>query len=257
MFESPRQSLGICFFYIFYKGVKGSTGNLFTEGEILKMRDLKSPITKAAGVSINFATENCLSAAKTCYSIQKCCAKCEASRFFSLNCGCVDSGRKKQQQQKQKKKVRFADEHGGKLCNVKVFECKLFSIPKLRINNRSMTNYTVVYNEAKVNAENICTVAYGILANSNIFGAIAVRNLAYDKEVFVRITLDLWKTSKDIHASFVQQERNETVDRFFFMNPLEDYEFSEITTSLEFAVCYCVDGRMFWDNNNGKNYTFR
>lgn len=213
------------------------------------MRNLNSPSIQAPFVSFNVAlTENCLKNTKTCR---------DEHRLFATSCTFTDIQSKTR---KRSRRVRFADEHGGKLCNVKVIDCSPLRstiCSKVPFRYRSMTDYSVVYNETKLNTQNICLVAYGILATSNIFGAIAVKNIAYDKIVIVRLTLDSWKTSRDIPASFVQQERNGTVDRFFFMTSLDGCELSDVVSSLEFAVCYCVGDETFWDNNSNSNYRFR
>lgn len=153
----------------------------------------------------------------------------------------------------KRKRVRFADEHGGSLCAVKTIE-RTPLLSKIKV-AKSMRNYTVVYNQTRLFSHNISVVAYGVLGYSNIFGAVAVKNVAFDKQVIVRMTTDNWKSSKDISASFVQQEQCGRVDKFFFMTSL-DYDFNEIRACIEFAACYIVDGNEFWDNNSDDNYRF-
>jgi len=159
------------------------------------------------------------------------------------------------------KKVRFADDEGGLLCSVKIFEEKPFVYqPRLHttpaFSKTNLTNYTTVYNETKLSLKQVCVVAYGLVGGATLFGAIAVRNLAFKKHVKVRITLDGWKTSSDIKAKFVQSEFNGHIDRFFFMKPLVDQTFEEISQDIEFAVCYTVNETEYWDNNGGANYKF-
>ena len=159
------------------------------------------------------------------------------------------------------KKVRFADDEGGLLCSVKIFEEKPFVYqPRLHttpaFSKTNLTNYTTVYNETKLSLKQVCVVAYGLVGGATLFGAIAVRNLAFKKHVTVRITLDGWKTSSDIKAKFVQSEFNGHIDRFFFMKPLTELSFEEISQDIEFAVCYTVNDTEYWDNNGGSNYKF-
>jgi len=159
------------------------------------------------------------------------------------------------------KKVRFADDEGGLLCSVKIFEEKPFVYqPRLHTTpafaQTKLTNYTVVYNETKLSLKQVCVVAYGLVGNSTLFGAIAVRNIAFQKHVKVRLTLDGWKTSFDIPAKFVQQEFNGHVDRFFFMHPMDESDFNKVSSGIEFAVCYSVNDSEHWDNNSGDNYKF-
>ena len=159
------------------------------------------------------------------------------------------------------KRVRFADDEGGLLCSVKIFEEKPFVYqPRLHttpaFSKTNLTNYITVYNETKLSLKQVCVVAYGLVGGATLFGAIAVRNLAFKKNVKVRITLDGWKTSSDIQAKFVQQEFNGHIDRFFFMKPLMEQSFEEISHGIEFAVCYTVNETENWDNNGGANYKF-
>ncbi|XP_066924514.1 protein phosphatase 1 regulatory subunit 3B-B-like isoform X2 [Clytia hemisphaerica] len=164
--------------------------------------------------------------------------------------------------QKERKRVRFADDEGGLLCSVKIFEEKSFVYqPRLHttpaFSKTNLTNYKTVYNETKLSLKNVCMVAYGLVGGSNLFGAIAVRNIAFRKDVKVRITLDGWKTSSDLPAKFVQQEFNGQIDRFFFMKPLGELDFDDVCNDIEFAVCFTVDGVEHWDNNSGLNYKYQ
>ena len=157
--------------------------------------------------------------------------------------------------EKHIKKVRFADEVGCDLCSVKFYEPLPTSLyfpsnSKLKI-AESMKSYKVVFNETELFLKNICVVAYGAILNKNIFGTIAVRNIAYEKKVTVILTEDKWKTSIKIEAKFVNQEYGGAVDRFFFMSPLKQLRPKSV---IEFAAAYYVAGEEFWDNNRGKNY---
>ena len=159
------------------------------------------------------------------------------------------------------KKVRFADDEGGLLCSVKIFEEKPFVYqPRLHttaaFSKTKLSNYTVVYNETKLFLKQVCLVSYGLVGNSTLFGAIAVRNIAFQNHVKVRLTLDGWKTSFDVPAKFVQQEFNGRVDRFFFMHPMDESDFEKVSSGIEFAVCYSVNDSEYWDNNSGDNYQF-
>ncbi|KAI1233499.1 hypothetical protein IHE44_0004680 [Lamprotornis superbus] len=58
-------------------------------------------------------------------------------------------------------------------------------------------------------------------------GTIQVRNVAFEKQVSVRYTFNQWES---IH---------------------------ELSTLLQFAARYQVNGQEYWDNNRGKNYTLR
>lgn len=116
-----------------------------------------------------------------------------------------------------------------------------------------------------------------------IVGTVKVRNLSYDKEVFVRSTDDHWTTHRDTLCTYVQNyamanvggscgkgngsgplapgaaaavgpagpSQNVTAiyDTFAFRLTLPNS-----ASSLEFAVCYKSPHFECWDNNDGLNY---
>jgi hypothetical protein len=128
--------------------------------------------------------------------------------------------------------------------------------------------------------------------NPHLSGTILVRNLAYEKHVAVRFTLDDWQTVSEVTARHVvslpslppvfalspsskttlgdlaaRGTSNSEWDRFCFMIRLEDYGHSLGSRVLWFAARYRVDstfpalstevlgpGGEWWDNNDGENY---
>ncbi|KFM67193.1 Protein phosphatase 1 regulatory subunit 3C-B, partial [Stegodyphus mimosarum] len=89
----------------------------------------------------------------------------------------------------------------------------------------------------------------------NITGTIKVKNLAFDKEVFLRVTFDKWATSTDVPASFAPsgvEAGSSQYDTFSFILsiPQSAVKFQ----SIEFCVCYRCSGKEYWDNNGGSNY---
>jgi hypothetical protein len=127
--------------------------------------------------------------------------------------------------------------------------------------------------------------------NPYLSGTLLVRNLAYEKHVAVRFTLDEWQTVSEVRAQYVSSvpslppvfsptsSSKTTVgdlvasgadkrgwDRFSFLIRLEDYAHSLGSRVLWLAARYRVDstylsstdvsgpGGEWWDNNNGGNY---
>lgn len=90
--------------------------------------------------------------------------------------------------------------------------------------------------------------------DDTINGTIKVKNIAFDKEVFLRVTFDKWKTSKDIPASFspsgVQSSSQFDTFSFTLCVPSSAAKFGAI----EFCVCFKCNGTEYWDNNEGENY---
>lgn len=130
--------------------------------------------------------------------------------------------------------------------------------------------------------------------NPHLSGTLLVRNLAYEKHVAVRFTLDEWQTISEVRAQYVvsvpslpplfslssSSSSKKTVgdlialgtdncgwDRFSFIIRLEDYAHSLGSRVLWLAARYRVHstylasstevsgpGGEWWDNNNGGNY---
>jgi len=101
-----------------------------------------------------------------------------------------------------------------------------------------------------------------------IVGTVKVRNLSYDKAVFVRFTYDRWTGHEDTQCTYVQNNAMVNAaangscsatgpapnvaaiyDTFSFQLPLPIN-----AASMEFAVCYKSADFECWDNNDGLNY---
>lgn len=113
-------------------------------------------------------------------------------------------------------------------------------------------------------------------------GTIIVRNIAFEKSIGVRFTLDEWTTVSEVIATYsgsvspledlVGTNQGKTIgdligslpesnwDRFNFAIKLEDYEAYLWQRTLFLVVRYSAPGAgEWWDNNSGGNYriTFR
>lgn len=91
-----------------------------------------------------------------------------------------------------------------------------------------------------------------------ITGTIQVLNLAFEKEVTVHYSFTNWRTSSDTTAFWVSSGHHKesnapATDIFRFRLPVPPF-IMEPGAILEFAICFCVNGSNYWDNNNGKNY---
>ena len=83
--------------------------------------------------------------------------------------------------------------------------------------------------------------------DGGIKGVIQVTNMAYEKYVTVRWSVDEWKTWIDTDATF-HSSLNKDSDLFGFIIPSQ--------TKTEFAVRYQAAGQEVWDNNSGWGYQF-
>lgn len=99
--------------------------------------------------------------------------------------------------------------------------------------------------------------AYLSADKQNLLGTIAVQNIAFQKKVIVRFTLDYWQTVSEVTAEYNsdvrKKQREENVDRFTFKIKLHDLANLE-TKTLFFCIRYCVGGQELWDNNSDMNF---
>ncbi|XP_024228824.1 protein phosphatase 1 regulatory subunit 3A isoform X2 [Oncorhynchus tshawytscha] len=84
-------------------------------------------------------------------------------------------------------------------------------------------------------------------------GIIRVVNLCYNKSLYIRITLDSWKTSFDLLAEYVPGSSDGTTDRFAFRLTLVP-PFAMEGTKVEFCLRYETSLGTFWANNRDMNY---
>jgi hypothetical protein len=93
--------------------------------------------------------------------------------------------------------------------------------------------------------------------NKTLVGSVAVANLAFNKYVVARFTLDYWKTTSEVVAEFNndirQPKQADGYDRFNFNIKLADQANLEAKTMF-FCVKYAVTGQEYWDNNNSTNF---
>ncbi len=95
------------------------------------------------------------------------------------------------------------------------------------------------------------------LVGTTIEGVVRVRNLAFEKWVAVRFTLDKWQTTSEVTARYKESLNDGMVDRFMFSIKLADVLSRAEEKTLFLAVRYSVAGREIWDNNNDRNYQVR
>ncbi|XP_051579512.1 protein phosphatase 1 regulatory subunit 3C-B-like isoform X1 [Myxocyprinus asiaticus] len=84
-------------------------------------------------------------------------------------------------------------------------------------------------------------------------GTIKVRNLAYEKSVHVRITLESWKSYQDVECTFMNNVYGcQDTDTFSFAIELPGYVPPQ--NKVAFCISYKTGEQTYWDNNDGRNY---
>ncbi|TRY55720.1 hypothetical protein DNTS_010289 [Danionella cerebrum] len=177
------------------------------------------------------------------------------------------------------KKVRFADSLGLELISVKHFDDtdvpevpdrvidKFRKARALHLNNfdgassqsvfvellftnpGSLPDFPSRVSAAKVSLESVQADEFSLA------GLVRVLNLAFEKSVHLRYTLNNWSSFTDSLASYVPNSSDGQTDQFSFK--IITPSFLEFGGTLQFAIKYCVGGCEFWDNNSGDNYRVR
>jgi len=93
-----------------------------------------------------------------------------------------------------------------------------------------------------------------------ISGIVRVANIAFNKKISVRYSVDHWTTLTDIDGEYVARSNDGPTDRFSFTIILPSVKQFVIGSEVEFAIHYVAgDGPSFefWDSNHGRNYVVR
>ncbi|KAI8369820.1 putative phosphatase regulatory subunit-domain-containing protein [Choanephora cucurbitarum] len=100
---------------------------------------------------------------------------------------------------------------------------------------------------------------FSIVNNKYIRGKVMVRNLALDKAVLIRYTLDRWTTVNDVDGVFFgPNPKNINYDIYEFtldLNRLSDR--GEVRGKIEFSIRYTAGHMDYYDDNNGQHYQIR
>lgn len=94
-----------------------------------------------------------------------------------------------------------------------------------------------------------------------LYGLVNVQNLAFEKKVFLKLTLNNWKTSVIFGGQSVInyfKSIDNKIDQFKFKISLDDLISSDgKNVQLQMCIKYQVNDTEYWDNNFGKNYQFQ
>ena len=88
---------------------------------------------------------------------------------------------------------------------------------------------------------------------SDIFGVVRVLNIAFQKSVTVRWTVDDWNSVTETVCTYMQGSSMGNTDQFTFTLVLESLP---VGSRVQFCLRYECAGE-HWDNNEGENYVFQ
>lgn len=172
---------------------------------------------------------------------------------------------------KGKKQVTFADHRGLSLTRVKVFS--QFNDPidvPLSVQETLGSALAPTAEEDKLVLDfgqpssdylrfrqsldrNLVCLEHCVLKEKALAGTVKVRNVSFEKSVKLRVTFDTWKSHTDVDCVYVKDTYPSSYsDTFSFHVSLPDE--LKPHERVEFAVCYEVGGREYWDSNCGDNY---
>ncbi|NWR92491.1 PPR3A phosphatase, partial [Furnarius figulus] len=167
------------------------------------------------------------------------------------------------------RKVSFADAFGFDLVSVKEFD--IWEFPNTRPENDiedevfprdeyffsqlftlppSQEELLQKVREQKVMLESILFLP-GITCMN---GIIRVLNISFEKQVYVRMTLNNWLSYYDILAEFMPNSCGSETDQFCFKISLVP-PYQKDGVKVEFCIRYETSVGTFWANNDDKNYT--
>ncbi|XP_062976795.1 protein phosphatase 1 regulatory subunit 3D [Elgaria multicarinata webbii] len=180
----------------------------------------------------------------------------------------------------RRNRVRFADALGLELAEVKVFQAgedpsiPLHVLSRLSINSDlCCSRLDLEFNmqclvpefqqpadcedfSSRLQHQRVCLERVSS-SDLGLNGTIKVINVAFEKQVTVRYTFNHWKGQHEVsaqwHSTVPGQDEREQVDVFTFFLPLPPF-LLQLSSVVEFAVFYRVNGQEYWDSNQGKNY---
>ena len=112
-----------------------------------------------------------------------------------------------------------------------------------------------------VNVLNESYVPAIITPDSTISGVLTLNNLGYAKQVAVVYSIDGWVTKQTAWATYSPsfwssyQSSAANPNAYGFEDWSYTLNIGENATQVQYAISYTVNGKTYWDNNFGKNYT--
>jgi len=176
----------------------------------------------------------------------------------------------------RKKSVKFADECGRRLTEVRIMKESSATPPYLRPEFLSCLRRGEV---AEVRtSESTCPLQLQFkqpaadyarfkgclntnnvalenvrLKDYNVTGTVKVTNIGFEKTVVCRVTFNSWESHTDIIARYATSAVGQSdFDSFVFA--IDVPPTFDIKRKIEFALCFKTNNQEYWDNNDGDNY---
>ncbi|KAG4304563.1 hypothetical protein PORY_001956 [Pneumocystis oryctolagi] len=155
----------------------------------------------------------------------------------------------------------------GKYCRKMGFECDLYEEYQERFEETQwdeMEKHELVIEFANFHEKKMLCLSQNVQLENvylssnkrNLLGKVAVKNLAFEKSVGVRFTMDHWQTISEVNAEYaddMSKNQCDGFDRFVFNIKL--HELVNIQDKILYlCIRYRILGEEFWDNNSGMNY---
>ncbi|XP_040267107.1 protein phosphatase 1 regulatory subunit 3A [Bufo bufo] len=163
------------------------------------------------------------------------------------------------------RKVSFADAFGFDLVSVKEFDTWEIPtvIPNLVMESVKIEEFyftpsfilpSVGGIMERLHAKKVTLESVDFIPGTTCMkGIIRVLNFCFEKQVYVRMSLDNWKSFYDLLAEYVPDSYNGETDQFFFTISLVS-PYQKEGARVDFCICYETPVGAFWDNNDGHNY---
>ena len=180
------------------------------------------------------------------------------------------------EQSKARKKVIFADDEGLSLTEVRVMSEPsnvppywsikfLEQITQGLVSPQPADQWTVDFKQPasdyltfrqKIDRDFVSLENVIVKDDESItVGTVKVKNIDFEKEVIVRVTWDDWKNQQDIFCTYARAYGPVTNAHVVFDTFSFKITLPPSSKRLEFCICYRVNNREYWDNNDNKNYT--
>lgn len=211
----------------------------------------------------------------------------ETKRRNFRRCSSLKSGKTPPGTPGRKKIVRFADVLGLDLADVKTFLDEVPTIPKSAYEDlhgielssspvfESALNRIAMVTPKpekvliplfqqpsvqpnfldRVRNNNVCLES-AYVSDSAFFaitGLVRVKNIDFHKSVYVRYSIDKWRSFSDLQARYIPNSCDGFSDKFNFVLYAHTLAPGQ---RLEFAVRFHTAGAQYWDSNGGNNYIF-